>query len=411
MSGDIAIRIENITKAYKLYDKPSDRLKEVFSFGRKLHKEFRALEHVDFEVRKGETVGIIGKNGSGKSTLLKIIAGTLTPTSGTIQLEGKVSALLELGGGFNPEYSGLENVYLNGAIMGFTKSQMEERLPAIIEFADIGDFLYQPVKTYSSGMFVRLAFAVSINVDPDILIVDEALSVGDMKFQKKCLEKIDALKRSGKTILFCSHDMHAIGEFCNSVVWIQNGRIAESGEAKKVISSYVAMMTEKENMQTAFVKDGNKHMVVKQSDEVEIVSVKLQDRNGKERSLFYTDEDLHFEMVYRAHHGIEEPIYSVLIHTDEGVPVALAKSSYEDQLEAQGHVRGLKTIQLCLKNIQLNTGKYLFGISIWDKNSKIIFAVNRTICFEMRTLKIAYGPMEQKTVYFIPAAWDVNPDQ
>lgn len=407
--NNIAIKVEDISKAYKLYDKPQDRLKEsLHLFGKKYHKEFHALKNVSFEIRNGETFGIIGKNGSGKSTLLKMITGTLTPTNGRIDINGKISALLELGAGFNLDYTGIENIYLNGSIMGYSKNQMDAKLADITSFADIGDFLYQPVKTYSSGMFVRLAFAVSISVEPDILIVDEALSVGDMKFQKKCLEKIDDFKKLGKTILFCSHDMHAVSELCDNVVWLQEGKIEEIGESRKVISSYVSKMTEKDDIQTIFPESENKHIVIKQSDEVEILEVKLNDGNGKDKILFYTDDDLFFEITYQAKHGILDPIYSVLILNDQGIPIALSKSSYEKKMVSQGNVKGIKKIRICLKNIQLNSGKYLFGISIWDKSSKIIFAVNRTICFEVRTLKIAYGPMEQKTIFFIQTEWNTN---
>lgn len=194
--NNIAIKIENLSKIYKLYDKPIDRLKEALSISRKKrHKDYYALNDINLEIKKGEIVGIVGTNGSGKSTILKIITGVLTPTTGTINIDGKISALLELGAGFNPEYTGIENIYLNGTMLGYSKEEMETKIPKIIEFADIGDFIYQPVKTYSSGMFARLAFAVSINVDPDILIVDEALSVGDTRFQKKCYRKMEEFKK------------------------------------------------------------------------------------------------------------------------------------------------------------------------------------------------------------------------
>ena len=188
-----AVNIENLNKTYRLYNKPSDRVKEALGFGKKQSKTFEALKDVSFNVKKGETVGIIGTNGAGKSTLLKIVTGVLSPTAGNIQIEGKVSALLELGAGFNEEYSGIENIYLNGRMMGYSRKEMDERLNGIVEFADIGDFINQPVKTYSSGMFARLAFAVAINVEPDILIVDEALSVGDIFFQNKCFKKFDEM--------------------------------------------------------------------------------------------------------------------------------------------------------------------------------------------------------------------------
>ena len=194
------IEVKDVTKIYRLYDKPIDRLKESLSINKKcLHRDFYAIKNVSFEVEKGQSCGIIGTNGSGKSTILKIITGVLTKTEGYVKADGKISALLELGAGFNSEYTGIENIYMNGTMMGFSKKEMDERLPAILEFADIGDFVYQPVKSYSSGMFVRLAFALSINVDPEILIVDEALSVGDVFFQAKCYHRMDELRAKGTT--------------------------------------------------------------------------------------------------------------------------------------------------------------------------------------------------------------------
>ncbi len=244
MSNNIAIKVENLSKVYKLYDKPTDRLKESLHWkGKKYHKDFYALNDVSFEIKKGETVGIIGKNGSGKSTLLKIITGVLSPTSGKVTVNGKVSALLELGAGFNPEYTGIENIYFQGNLMGYTKEQMDSRLQDILDFADIGDFIYQPVKMYSSGMFARLAFAVAINVEPDILIVDEALSVGDMRFQNKCMRQMEELCLKGITILFVSHDIQAISKFCNFVIWINNGCIIKQGQTGKLLESYLSFMS------------------------------------------------------------------------------------------------------------------------------------------------------------------------
>lgn len=233
------IKINNITKVYKLYKKPFDRLIEaLYPFNKKFHKEFFALENITFEINAGETVGIIGKNGSGKSTLLKIITGVLTPTAGQMEIEGKISALLELGAGFNPDYSGIENIYFHGTMLGISKSQMDLKLKEILEFADIGDFIYQPVKTYSSGMFVRLAFAVSINVDPDILIVDEALSVGDVFFQAKCYKKFEEFKKMGKTILFVTHDMSSIMKYCDRAIVLNEGKIVDSGKPGEMIDIY-----------------------------------------------------------------------------------------------------------------------------------------------------------------------------
>lgn len=235
----LAICAKQITKMYKLYDKPSDRLKEALGLKKgKLYKEHYALNGVDLSIYKGETVGIIGTNGSGKSTILKIITGVLNATSGDLMVDGRISALLELGAGFNMEYNGIENIYLNGTMMGFSEKEIEERIPSILEFADIGDFVYQPCKTYSSGMFVRLAFAVAINIEPEILIVDEALSVGDVFFQAKCFHKFEEFKQMGKTILFVSHDLSSIAKYCDRVVLLNKGIKLGEGSPKEMIDTY-----------------------------------------------------------------------------------------------------------------------------------------------------------------------------
>ncbi len=233
------IEVENISKAFLMYEKPIDRLKQFFIKDKERYSnQFWALNNVSFNIPKGTTVGIIGKNGSGKSTLLQIIVGTLTPTNGRIDVNGRIAALLELGSGFNPEFTGRENIFLNGAIMGLSEAEIKQRVPDIEAFADIGDFIDQPVKSYSSGMFVRLAFACAVNVDPDILIVDEALSVGDMQFQLKCIEKMKSFKKEGKTILFVSHDTYSIRNFCDEVIWMKNGEVHMRGDVNGVSRQY-----------------------------------------------------------------------------------------------------------------------------------------------------------------------------
>lgn len=248
MSNSIAIKVNHLTKIYKLYDKPIDRLKEALHpFKKQYHKEFYALNDINFEIKKGETVGIIGKNGAGKSTLLKIITGVLTPTSGSVHVNGRIASLLELGAGFNPEYTGIENIYFQGSLMGYNREEMEYKVDDIISFADIGDFVHQPVKMYSSGMFARLAFAVAINVNPDILIVDEALAVGDMNFQAKCMTAMDRIKQQGATILFVSHDTGSVKSLCQKGIYIKNGVLYSIGKASDIAELYIREMRESLN--------------------------------------------------------------------------------------------------------------------------------------------------------------------
>ena len=242
--NDIAIRIKDVTKLYKLYDKPTDRLKESLGLSKKQkYKEHYALRNVSVDVKRGECVGIIGTNGAGKSTILKIITGVLNPTAGEVEIDGRISALLELGAGFNMEYTGIENVYLNGTMIGFTREEIDAKMQDILDFADIGDFVHQPVKTYSSGMFVRLAFAVAINIDPEILIVDEALSVGDVFFQLKCFKKFEEFKEQGKTILFVSHDLSSIERYCDKAILLDHGKTVAEGKPIDIINKYKKITT------------------------------------------------------------------------------------------------------------------------------------------------------------------------
>lgn len=240
MRSDVAISVKNLTKTYRIFGHPGDRIKQALTFGqKKFHKEFTALKDVSFEIKKGETVGIIGRNGSGKSTLLQLICGILKPTSGSVEVNGRISALLELGAGFNPEFTGRENVYFQGAVTGISREVMAHRFDEIAAFADIGEFIDQPVRTYSSGMYVRLAFAVAAHVDAELLVIDEALSVGDAFFVQKCMRYIHSFIRNGGTILFVSHDIAAVAQLCQTVYWLADGEIKRQGDPKTVIEGYI----------------------------------------------------------------------------------------------------------------------------------------------------------------------------
>ena len=243
MSSEFAIAAQHLSKRYALFDKPSDRLKQLLlGRWRRYAREFHALQDVSFDIRPGEVVGIVGRNGAGKSTLLQMVCGTLEPSTGILAVQGRVAALLELGAGFSPDFTGLENIYINAAILGLSRVQVDAQLNAILAFADIGEFIHQPVKTYSSGMFMRLAFAVATSVEPDILVIDEALSVGDGAFARKSFDRIMRLKDAGKTILFCSHSMYQIEALCSRALWIDAGRLRMDGDTADVTSSYSASL-------------------------------------------------------------------------------------------------------------------------------------------------------------------------
>lgn len=348
--SEVAIKVNNVSKLYKLYDKPMDRLKESLGLSkRKMYTEHYALRNVNFEVKRGETVGIIGTNGSGKSTILKIITGVLNPTEGEVVINGRISALLELGAGFNMEYTGIENVYLNGTMIGFTREEIDAKLQDILAFADIGDFVYQPVKTYSSGMFVRLAFAVAINIEPEILIVDEALSVGDVFFQAKCYHKFEEFKEMGKTILFVSHDLSSISKYCDRVVLLNKGIKMEEGKPKEIVDLYKQVLVgqagnEEENLpgeenqkeETALTgrvwKDSlmlNPNVLDYGEKLAEIVDFAIIDDKGKITNNIQKGTSFKVQMKVRFHQEIQEPIFAYTIKDLQGTEVTGTNTMYE----------------------------------------------------------------------------------
>jgi lipopolysaccharide transport system ATP-binding protein len=308
MSSDIAIKVEGVSKCYQIYDQPRDRLKQfvlpkiqrmVRAQPKQYYKEFWALKDVSFEVKKGETVGIIGRNGSGKSTLLQMICGTLCPTSGSVTTHGRIAALLELGSGFNPEFTGRDNVYMSCALLGLTNEEVNSRFDEIAAFADIGDFIDQPVKTYSSGMFVRLAFATNVISSPDIMIVDEALAVGDMNFQAKCMTALTRFQENGGTVLFVSHDIGSIKSLCQEAVYLENGRVVSYGQAPKVAERYVRAMREEmsddmrkfSRVSSEFTRD---HVLVNSSaaaNQIEQPMADMHTQNKNNEHFFKQSED------------------------------------------------------------------------------------------------------------------------
>ena len=356
-----AITVKDVTKIYKLYDKPIDRLKEALNpFHKEYHKKFYALNNLSFEVKKGETVGIIGTNGSGKSTILKIITGVLTPTTGEVEVNGVISALLELGAGFNMDYTGIENIYMNGTMMGFSKKEMDAKLQEILDFADIGDFVYQPVKTYSSGMFVRLAFALAINVEPEILIVDEALSVGDVFFQSKCYHRMEEIRQKGTTILMVTHDMGSIIKYCDKVVLLNKGNFVAEGApghmvdlykkilagqmegleaAKDVDSDFSGETAEKEQKEKTYqlphgklMKDSltiNSNRTEYGDGRAEIYDLGLFDQRGNLTNLLLKGEEFTIKEKIRFAAPIQSPIFTYTIKDKKGTDLTGTNTMFE----------------------------------------------------------------------------------
>lgn len=334
------IEVRNLSKVYNLYDNPGDRFKENFSWKKKvLHTERKVLDNINFSVGRGETVGIIGTNGSGKSTLLKIITGVLNPTEGEVVVKGKVSALLELGAGFNQEYTGIENIFLNGRMMGFSREEVSEKLDSIVAFADIGDYIDQPVKTYSSGMFARLAFALAINVEPDILIVDEALSVGDIFFQNKCFKKFEELREKGVTILFVSHDIESVKAMTSRVLWIEQGTQMMFDDKLKVCNEYAKSILFKNNeistkgdtdtpsgIKKSKFEMGNYPAVLPNSnnmlhENVRILSCFFEDQNQEVVYEVVGGRTYKWVIIFEAMERIENCIVGFVLQTKKGVSV------------------------------------------------------------------------------------------
>lgn len=386
-----AITVKDVTKIYKMYDKPIDRLKEsLHPRHKEYHKKFYALNNLSFEVKKGETVGIIGTNGSGKSTILKIITGVLSPTTGTVEVEGSISALLELGAGFNSDYTGIENIYMNGTMMGFSRKEMEAKLQDILDFADIGDFVYQPVKTYSSGMFVRLAFALAINVEPEILIVDEALSVGDVFFQSKCYRRMEEIRQKGTTILMVTHDMGSIIKYCDKVVLLNRGNFVAEGAPghmvdlyKKILANQMDSLKEELEEMSDFSGEGAKgrehprrHQEGLMKDKLtinmnrteygdgraEIYDLGLFDERGNLTNLLLKGENFTIKEKIRFYAPIQSPIFTYTIKDKKGTDLTGTNTMFEG-----ADIKPVKAgdeYEVCFtQKMNLQGGEYLLSMS------------------------------------------------
>lgn len=392
----LAIHVEGLNKIYKLYDHNRDRLMDSLGLSRKKkYREHFALRGVDLDIYQGECVGIIGTNGSGKSTILKIITGVLNETNGVVQVNGRISALLELGAGFNMEYNGIENVYLNGSMIGFSEKEIDEKLQDILDFADIGEYVYQPVKTYSSGMFVRLAFAVAINIDPEILIVDEALSVGDVFFQAKCYHKFEEFKKQGKTILFVSHDLSAISKYCDRAVLLNQGVKLGEGSPKEMIDTYKRVLVGQYEMPETDGKGGllqdqdirdaaaakadgvktEKKTPVKEvqgvnpqaleygTKEAEITGYYVTDGNGIRTTTILKGEPFTLHMNVRIHEDVAAPIFALSVKNIKGVEITGTNTMVERAF-LEGVKAGEELEITFTQKVRLQGGDYLLSLGV-----------------------------------------------
>jgi lipopolysaccharide transport system ATP-binding protein len=394
--NEIAIRVSNLSKCYHIYDKPNDRLKQfvIPKLCKALpplrrffptpdlplptyHREFWALKDVSFEIKKGETVGIIGRNGSGKSTLLQMICGTLNPTSGSVQTNGRIAALLELGSGFNPEFTGRENVYMNGAVLGLSKEEIDERFEAIATFADIGEFIEQPVKTYSSGMMVRLAFAVSVSVEPDILVVDEALAVGDAAFQFKCLDRLKLLTQSGTTLLFVSHDVHMVKSFCSRAIYLHGGEVKAIGMAEHLAELYIMNIRDEQQKQLAsnaarvapktFV--GNRTGIAFGTSQGRIVRAEFLE-TGLMQAAFVGDESACISIDAEYESNLPNPHISIVLQNQKMVELGGRAFSIVSNV-TEGCIS--KAHLTCSLPIIFGAGSYYITVKLETRSSEMVF--------------------------------------
>lgn len=409
--NDVAVKVNGVSKLYKLYAKPSDRLKDSLGLTKKrCYTEHFALDDINFEVKKGEAIGIIGTNGAGKSTLLKIITGVLNPTAGSVEVNGRISALLELGAGFNQEYTGIENVYLNGTMIGFTKEEIDERLDDILSFADIGDFVNQPVKTYSSGMFVRLAFAVAINIDPEILIVDEALAVGDVFFQSKCYHKFEEFKKQGKTILFVSHDLGSISKYCDRAILLNKGKKVAEDTPKEIIDIYKKILvnqfdeneaenTSSENEkskydETSLLKNQitvNPSINIYGNGEAEIFDFGIIDERGNITNAVEKGTVFTVVMKVRFNKTVEDPIFALAFKDLKGITITGTNTMYE-RIETGTVTAGEIRTTTFKQRLSLQGGEYLlsFGCTGYKDGEFVVYhrlydACNITVVSDKNT--------------------------
>ncbi|MDK0796359.1 ABC transporter ATP-binding protein [Clostridium perfringens] len=364
----VAIRVKDLTKKYKLYQKRSERLANVLGKEKNI-KEFYALKGVSFEINKGECVGIIGHNGAGKSTLLKLLTGVAFPTSGEIEINGRLASMLELGSGFNPELTGMENIYFNGSLNGLTKEEIDGKLKEILDFADIGNFIEQPVKNYSSGMFARLAFAVAINVDPDILIVDEILSVGDVGFQVKCMEKFNEFKKKGKTILYVSHGLGTVKKFCDRAIWLQKGEVVDDGNSVIVVERYYNL-----NFNPANIEQLKDH----KSDIINSIVVKSNTKNVE--YLEKLDLEVEYELISN---DLKDPnIVLEFRKTDYEPGTTRGNDQFVCGINSKDNIKsipfnlGVNKLKVSLNKVNLVAGVYYIDFVLRDGEEEVYRKIN-----------------------------------
>lgn len=403
MSSNLAIHAQDLSKAFQLYERPIDRLKQMLMRGRRrYYKEFSALHGVNFELQKGEVLGLVGRNGAGKSTLLQLICGTLSPTAGRVTVHGRVAALLELGAGFNPEFSGQENIYLNASILGLSKAEIDARYDAIVEFSGIADFIHQPVKTYSSGMYVRLAFSIATSVDPDILVIDEALSVGDGAFARKSFDRIMRLKEKGATILFCSHSIYQIEALCTRALWLDKGVVQLAGDPATVVAGYQAFLDR--DAAPAVAAPGEAPTHASPTGHAHILSVQTR-VDGTAGTVLYVQsakQTLSVAVGFASDPNLPAPVVALILNAPDGRTIA-SSSTQADKLELIRDASGRGTATIAFPNIPLLKGEYSITVYLLSENGIHVYDTAANVA----TLQFTQDHLEQGVVS-LPHSWQTE---
>lgn len=406
-SGTSAILAKGLGKAYRMYARPSARFFELFLPGKRLHQQFWAVRNVYLDIPHGSTVGIIGENGAGKSSLLKLLTGITRPTEGEVRVSGRVASLLELGAGFHPEFSGRDNIHLNCSILGMSDAEIAERFPKIVEFSELGDFIERPVKTYSSGMYVRLGFSVAASVDPDILMIDEALSVGDEHFRGKCINRLNEFREQGKTTIFVSHDMGAVKTMCQHVVLLDKGEVLAQGPAEKVADEYLKRAKARGNERLSVANRGTGAYPRWGTGEIETLEVEMLDAAGQPTLVFQTNEPFQVRVRYRVHKDVRLPVFGLGIYRSDGTYVNGSNHQWREEPLAieQAYAGEEGEVLMSFEHLPLLQGAYYLTTFLYDHGKAAPTAIDHrehVLGFEvLDTRRLQHGML------FLPTRWEV----
>jgi ABC-type polysaccharide/polyol phosphate transport system ATPase subunit len=407
-SSGSAIFAQDLGKAYQLYDRPIHRLWDLVLPGKPRYREYWAVRNVYLDIPHGHTVGIIGENGAGKSTLLKLLTGITKPTTGTVAVNGRVASLLELGAGFHPEFSGRENIYLNCSILGMSPQEIDCRVDSIIEFSELGNFIDRPVKTYSSGMYVRLGFSVAASVDPDIFIIDEALSVGDEHFKGKCTNRLNEFREQGKTIIFVSHDMGSVKSMCQTVVLMDQGEVLEQGTAEKVADEYLKRAHARGNERLSLLNRGTSEYPRWGSGEMEVVGVEMRDAEGQPGHVFRSGEPFSITLRYACQQEVEDPVFGVGIYRSDGTYINGSNHHWRDRPITLGKVAAGEEgeVEMNFESLPLLAGQYYVTTFLYDHSKAAPTAIDHRE--HAITFEVIDPRHHQHGMLYLPTRWTVR---